>query len=96
MSRLCFSPSSRQDLLGILDFIAADKPGAALQHIDRIEKQCRLLAENPGMGSACAELLPGLRVSSVGNYAIFYRSTGDAVEIVRVVNGARDFTKLFG
>jgi toxin ParE1/3/4 len=35
-------------------------------------------------------LAPGLRVTFVSPYAIYYRPTADAVVIIRVVHGARD------
>jgi toxin ParE1/3/4 len=39
MPRLIFSPSSRQDLIEIFDFIARDKPIAASNWIDLIEEK---------------------------------------------------------
>ncbi len=42
MPRLIFSPSARQDLSEIFDFIARDKPVAASNWIDLIEEKCKL------------------------------------------------------
>ena len=67
MSRLCFSPASRQDLVQILDYIAQDNPQAAVRFVDQIEQKCQSLAESPGMGFPRNELLPHLRVWPVGN-----------------------------
>ncbi len=39
-------------------------------------------------------LAPGLRVTFPSPYAIYYRPTADAVDIVRVVHGARDVTAI--
>ena len=90
-----FSPASRRDLFEILDFIARDKPGAALRHTERLEEACWALAKNPQSGTARDDLLPNLRAWSVGKYVIFYRPSEDGIEVVRVVHGARDFGKLF-
>jgi toxin ParE1/3/4 len=95
MSRPFFSPSSRRDLQEILGFIALDKPGAALRHLERLEEACWDLAKNPELGAARNDILPQLRVWSVGSYIIFYRPSDDGVEIIRVVHGARDFGALF-
>jgi toxin ParE1/3/4 len=95
MSRPWFSPSSKRDLLGILENIGRDKPGAAPQHVDRLEAECWMLAENSAIGTARPDLLPNLRSWSVGNYFIFFRPSSDGIEVVRVVHGARDVGALF-
>lgn len=35
-------------------------------------------------------LLPGVRAWAVGDYVIFYRVDPDAVQILRILHGARD------
>jgi toxin ParE1/3/4 len=54
-----------------------------------------MLAKNPEMGTACDDLMQGLRAWPVGKHVIFFRSVRDGIEIVRVVHGARDVSKLF-
>jgi toxin ParE1/3/4 len=39
--------------------------------------------------------MAGVRIWSVGNYAIFFRSAQDGIEVIRVVHGARDFDAIF-
>jgi len=95
MSRPFFSPSSRQDLREILEYIAKDKPGAALAHVERLENECWMLARNRELGSRRDDLLTNLRCWTVGNYVVCYRPSNDGVEIVRVVHGARDLSQLF-
>jgi toxin ParE1/3/4 len=95
MSRPFFSPSARRDLQEILEFIALDKPGAALRHVERLESACWDLAKNPELRATRNDILPQLRVWSVGNYVIFYRRSDDGIEIIRVVHGARNFNELF-
>jgi toxin ParE1/3/4 len=95
MNRPWFSPSSKRDLLDILENIARGKPGAALQHVERLEPECWMLAENSAIGTARPDLLPDLRSWSVDNYVIFFRPMNDGIDVVRVVHGARDAGKLF-
>jgi len=95
MSRPFFSPASRRDLLEILDYIAQDKPRAALRYVERLEEACSTLAANPGIGTARDDLLPHLRCLSVGSHVIFYLTTDEGIDVVRVVHGARDIGRLF-
>ena len=94
MPRLIFSPSARQDLTEIFDFIARDKPVAASNWIDLIEEKCKLLAETPEFGEKRPEYGANIRSSMVGRYVIFYRSIDSGIEIVRVISGDRDIRSL--
>jgi toxin ParE1/3/4 len=95
MSEPRFSPSSQRDLREILEYIARDKPGAALRYIDKLEETCWFLADNPEAGTLRDDLLPNLRSWPHGSHIIFYRPSSDGVDIVRVVHGTRDCGRLF-
>jgi toxin ParE1/3/4 len=95
MSRPYFSPSSRQDLLDILEYIARDKPGVASAFVEKLESECWLLAQNPELGSLRHDLMSGLRCWSVGNYVIYYFATSDGIDVARVLHGARNVGRLF-
>jgi len=41
------------------------------------------------------ELAPGVQSFPFGRYVIFYHALGDAIEIVRVLHGARDIESIF-
>jgi toxin ParE1/3/4 len=77
------------DLLEIWLYIAQDSPRAADRLLDRIEAQCRLLADNPRLGRARPEIASDARAWNVGQYLVLYREQGDGIEVVRVVHGAR-------
>jgi toxin ParE1/3/4 len=96
MNRPYFSPSARRDLLDILEYIARDKPGAALRYVERLEAECHRLANNPHSGTQRDDLLPNLRAWSFDSYVIFFRPADDGIEIVRVVHGARDYDRILG
>ena len=94
MSACRFSTEAHRDLQGIHDFIAAESPAAALRLVERIERVCDLLAEQPHLGEACEFLVEGMRMTAVGNYIVFHRYVVGGAEIVRVIHGARDWKRL--
>ena len=47
------------------------------------------------MGKTRNDILPGVRTLLVDRHLIFYIPIGDDIEILRVVSGYRDLSKLF-
>jgi len=94
MATLIVSPTARQDLSDIFDYIAQDKPIAASNWIDTIEQKCRLIATTPEFGENRPEYGGGIRSSVVGRYVIFFRLIRNGIEIVRVIPGDRDIRSL--
>ncbi len=90
MPRLRISADARRDLREINKYIARDKPVAARKWVGKIRQKCRLLSSHPDLGDACEELGKGIRSAYLGHYVIYFRSSNDFVEIVRVVRGDRD------
>jgi toxin ParE1/3/4 len=90
-----FSPKARRELNDLLETIGQHNPVAAAKWAAKIEERCRLLAQFPHSGTACPDLLPNLRCSSVGSYVIYFRPTKDGIQVVHIVHGARDITQLF-
>ncbi|NET34470.1 MAG: type II toxin-antitoxin system RelE/ParE family toxin [Cyanothece sp. SIO1E1] len=83
------------DLLEIWVFIAQDSIQNADNFIDRLEKRYSLLINQPELGPERPKLGKGIRVLVEGNYLIFYRISGDLIEIIRVLNAARNIQSLF-
>jgi toxin ParE1/3/4 len=83
-------------LRGILEYIARDKPLAAMTFVETLKEKCHILARFPLLGSSREELAPGLRMFPVGNYVIYYRPQSAGVRIERVLHGARDADALLG
>ena len=95
MARLVISPLAETDLNEILDYIAQDKPEAALRWVEKIRKTCQFIAEHPEIGERRPEFKTGeFRSTLVGNYVVFYRPIPDGIEVARVVSGARDIRGL--
>ena len=93
--RLVFTDEARIDLIRIGDLIARDSPRRALSFVEELEAHCLRI---PGMALAYP-LLPrhehaGFRRVVHGNYLIFYRIAGDAVEILHILHGAQDYDEI--
>ena len=95
MGRLVVRPQALTDLDDIFDYIAEDSLDRAIAFIRKLYEQMEKLATNPNMGRRRDELLPELRSFPYGNYLIFYIPLDDGVDVVRVLNGARELEALF-
>jgi toxin ParE1/3/4 len=82
------------DLAAIGDHVAADNPTAAARLLEKLEAQCGMLGERPLLGPARPDIAPDARAWVAGKYLILYRAEADGVEIVRVVHGARDLSRI--
>jgi toxin ParE1/3/4 len=94
MTKPFYTSAADQDLTGILDFIGEDNPTAASAWVDRVEAKCLLIATNPSIGELQPHLGEGVRASVVGRYVIFHREPNNRVEILRVIPGDRNITRL--
>ena len=84
------------DVVEIANFIALDSLEAALRFIDNTEATIHYIASSPSMGSPFRSEKTELknmrycRVQGFPKHVIFYIEHPTAVEIVRVLHGARD------
>lgn len=83
------------DLTEIWSYIADDSVANADAFIDKIYETIELLARQLGSGRRREELAPGIQGFPIGRYVIFYRVVASAIEIVRVLHGARDIENIF-
>ena len=83
------------DLVETAFRIAGENPTAADRWLDLIDAKCQLLARMPELGRKRPDLAPELRSLPVGNYLIFYRPMSDGIQVIRVLQGARDLPQLF-
>ena len=94
MKRVILSRRAQADLKEIGHFIRQHNPEAANKWIAKLRSTCKAtIGMFPGCGTKCDNLVTGMRCFSVGSYVIFFRGTGP-VEILRIVNGAMDFSRL--
>ena len=95
MSRLRISPRASEDLIEIWSYIAEDSVANADAFIDKMYETIQFLADKPGLGRHREELAPGIQSFPFGRYIIFYRVVAGAIEVVRVLHGARDIENTF-
>ncbi len=95
-------PCAADDIVEIFATIAADDFRTAERFESAVRRECGLLAAFPPLGRARgfrASELRGLRsrpVSGFGSWLVFYRVEGDAIEVVRVLHGARNLPEALG
>lgn len=94
---------AKQDLLDTYTLIGLEQPRAAERYYDRIEAKPELLTSQPRMGVRRPDIRPETRILVESPYLILYRTKPDtdegpvsAVEIVRIVDGRRELSNLFG
>jgi len=91
MARVRYSKLASNDLFEYSEFIARDKPVAAYEWVEKIERVCASLAANPEMGQKRKSKNHGhCRSFTSGKYVIFFRAIEGGVEIIRIVRGGLD------
>ncbi len=95
MVKLAIRPQGLLDLDDIFDYIAENNLDRAIAFIRKLHEQMEKLAVSPSIGRRRDELQLGLRSFPYGNYLIFYIPLNNGIEVVRVLNGARDIEALF-
>jgi toxin ParE1/3/4 len=83
-------PAARDDLLAIIDYISDDNPGAAQALKDEIETKVSRLPAHPKLYRAGR--VAGTREMVVrGNYIVIYAEDENAISVLRVLHGARQW-----
>jgi plasmid stabilization system protein ParE len=86
------TPEAEFDLETIAQYIARDSVTTALSFVHELREKCLGLAETP----RGYPLMPryehlGIRRRLFDNYLIFYRIGVDAIEVLHILHGARDY-----
>jgi toxin ParE1/3/4 len=90
-----FTNRAREDLLDIWAHIARHTNLRAADRVyDLIEKRCATLRAHPQIGRARTEIADEARAIVIERWIAFYRIVGSDVQIVRVVDGARDLASV--
>lgn len=90
-------PLAEDDLETLALHVAREggRPIAAEKVVRDIKARCDGYAEHPMMGEACASIAPDVRRFTVKRWVVFYRPTEDGIVVLRIVDGARDISRLF-
>ena len=95
MSKVRFTRHAREDLLDIWLYIAPRCSNTVADQVyDRIEQTCRLLKHNPQLGPARPEIAEDARALVIERWIALYRLVEDGVQVVRIVDGVRDLTRV--
>lgn len=90
MIRLVWRPMACEDRAAIMDYIALDNPGAALELDDEIEAKTNALVSHPKLYKPGR--MKGTREMVIRpNYVVVYRETPAEVTILRVLHAARQW-----
>lgn len=95
MATIQRTAQAEEDLIELWLYIAQDNLPAADRVLVDIENGFQHLAENPLMGRLRPDIAPELRYFVVGKYLILYRIVPNGIQIVRVIQGARELSNLF-
>ncbi len=93
-----WSPEAELDLEEIAFHIGVTdgRPSTAAKIVRECHDLCELIASHPFMGEAMSYLAEGLRGSSFkGRWLVLYRPAEQGIQVVRVLEGSRDFLTLF-
>lgn len=88
--------AARTDLLEQAAYLAEQDGAAAGRFLDAVEATLELLLLNPELGAVYQLRNPRLhglrvwRVKGFEKYLIFYQSGAAALEVIRILHGARD------
>lgn len=95
-------PRARRDLVETAAWLGERNPDAALRFLAAVEATLAAVADAPGIGAARQYEDPRLaglrmlRVRGFARYLVFYREAPGAIELVRVLHGARDIGAALG
>ncbi|WP_061213478.1 type II toxin-antitoxin system RelE/ParE family toxin [Syntrophomonas wolfei] len=99
MNKLKISPEARNDLVEIKNYISQEPNSsqAAEKLISKITKKIRGLLDYPGIGASLSSVIDiqtEYRFLACANYLIFYRYEDEAVYVIRILYGRRDYVRV--
>jgi plasmid stabilization system protein ParE len=98
MANILWTPYAVAELEEILLYIAIEdgRPATAAKINDEIEERLKLFALSPEIGQRLEGLPDDWRFLRHKRWVIFYRPHTTGIEVLRVIDGSRDFRLLFG
>ena len=94
MTSYRFTPAARRDLSSIWDFTAETWDlQQAESYVTEIRAAIERVATSPGRGRACDDIRQGYRRYAIGSHLVFYRESGDGVDVIRILHQRMDPTR---
>jgi toxin ParE1/3/4 len=94
MNRYVINVLATQDLNEIADYFAENNVEAGESFFLAFNRKCQQIVAFPNSGKSYESIRSGLRGMSLKGYVIFYRFLDGDIEILRVLNGRRNFPSL--
>jgi toxin ParE1/3/4 len=97
MPIVTWSDTAQEDLKQIGLYIGQEqrRPSTAVQVMREIVDHCDYLARTPYTGTARPDLGADTRVTSCKRWVIIFRPVQEGVDLLRIVDGSRDWPTLF-
>jgi toxin ParE1/3/4 len=97
MPRANWSYPAREDLKEIGRYIGRQqrRSSTAAKVMREIRNHCDYLARSPFAGTERPDLGDNIRITACKRWVIVFRPGLDGVDVLRIVDGSRDFAKLF-
>lgn len=91
--KILWSPSAVRSLQQISDYIARDKPAAALRWMEEVRSKVARLKKFPTLGRMVPELgRQEVREILISNYRIIYR-LGPTIAVLAIFHAAKPLTR---
>jgi toxin ParE1/3/4 len=90
-----YAPEAEVDLLEIGTLIALDSEKNAEAFVAKLREKANAIAQMPRIYRLRPDFGPDLRSAVLGKYLLVFRIVPEGIEILHVVHGARDLTRLF-
>jgi toxin ParE1/3/4 len=96
MSNFSFSLKAQRDVREITHYTKGLWGKEQMhRYIDALEKQVRLIADNPAIGKSCEDILSHTRCFLFQRHIIYYRKVNDGIEILRILHVSMQPQKQF-
>ena len=88
------TPRAKADLDEIWDYTSERWDAAqAERYILQIKAAIESIASDPSRGRPCDDIRPGYLRYPIGSHILFYRLTGQGVDVVRILHQRMDFDR---
>ncbi|WP_020174444.1 type II toxin-antitoxin system RelE/ParE family toxin [Methyloferula stellata] len=94
MSSVKLSPRAQSDIEDIWDYTVSHWGiDQAEVYLRQIQAAIKIVANNPSCGKSCDDVRAGYQKFPAGSHLLFYRTTRDGIDIVRILHQRMDFER---
>jgi toxin ParE1/3/4 len=94
MAGFSLRPKAISDLESIWEYTVETGGEEQAERYVRLINECfRQITDNQGLGRSCDAIREGYRKRGVGRHVIFYRTTDECIEVVRILHDRMDIDR---